>query len=811
MRQFFITTLITLFSLNAFGQYTLKGNVTDAQGNPLEGATIIVREVNKTQVTDYQGTFTFKDLNKKTVTLTARYVGYEDKTIQTNVDQSVHISLQSQSFTMTEVTVTSLRATDKSAVAYTDVKKENFESRNLGQDIPYLLALTPSFITTSDAGTGIGYTGFRIRGTDANRTNVTINGVPLNDAESHGTFFVNMPDFSSSLSSFQVQRGVGTSTNGAAAFGASINMQTEGLNSKSYAEINSTLGSFNTNKNMLKVGSGLINNHFAFDARLSNITSDGYIDRASVDMKSYYFSAGYYNDKTTLKFITFGGKEKTYQAWNGVDSEIMKTNRTYNELGEYTDNNGKTHYYDNQTDNYTQLHYQLHWLQTFSPQLHLSTTAHYTRGYGYYEEYKTDRKYKEYGLIPDTIAGSALSTTDLVRQKWLDNYFYGLTLALNYTLDNTNFTIGGAANQYDGNHYGKIIWVRFANNADIGKDWYRSTSTKKDANIYAKVNSEILSGLFANMDLQYRYISYSMKGTDDKYDDATGTMRDITTKNPYTFNFFNPKFGFTYLLNKQNNIFASYSIANREPNRTNYTERSASESLPKNETLYDTEIGYHYQSKTVSAGVNLYYMKYKNQLILTGKISEIGELLSTNVPDSYRRGIELTAGAKICKWLKWDGNVTFSQNKIKKFTEEGVDEYDANWNWTGSKNNYLGTTDIAYSPNTIANSIFTASLDKFEIGFMSNYVSKQYFDNTSSNDRAIDAYFVNNLSLQYTIGLQGTKGLNFRVLINNLFNETYSSNAYSWYSYYLNGQRMNEKRYFPQAGTNFLASVSIKF
>ena len=812
MRQLFTAILLLLFSLHLFSQQLIKGKVSDEQGHAIQGAKITLQGTKTTKTTNQDGQFEINSQSSKPATLLITHIGYTPQSVTVIPGSPVAISLKSSSVSINEITVTSLRATDKSPVAYTNIDKETISRSNLGQDIPYLLAQTPSFITTSDAGTGIGYTGFRIRGTDGNRTNITVNGVPLNDAESHGTFFVNMPDFSSSLSSFQVQRGVGTSTNGAAAFGASINMQTETLNPEAYGEISTTVGSFNTNKNTLKAGTGIINKHFALDARLSNITSDGYIDRASVNLKSYFFSAGYYGEKTSLKFITFGGKEKTYQAWNGVDSEIMKSNRTYNELGSYIDNNGNTQYYNNQTDNYTQLHYQLHWLQEFNPCLHLNATAHYTRGYGYYEEYKKNRSFTEYGMTPDTIVGSARATTDLVRQKWLDNYFYGLTFALNYNLTtSTDLTLGGAANRYDGNHFGKVIWARYANNLDINKDWYRSTSQKDDANIYLKMNTELFNGLFANIDMQYRHIAYSMDGTDDKFDASTGKMRNITTKQPYTFNFFNPKIGATYKINTQNSLFASYSVANREPNRTNYTERSDTAALPTNETLYDTEFGYQYQTQGFSAGINLYYMKYKNQLILTGKMSDIGEPLSTNISNSYRTGIELTVGKKICNFLNWTGNATFSQNKILNFTEEGVDEYDANWNWIGSRNNKLGTTDIAYSPNLIANSIFTLNIKQFEALFSSSYVGKQYFDNTSSNDRAIDAYFVNNLTLKYSIPTKLLKGFDIRLMVNNLFNEQYENNAWTWYSYYLDGKRVNEKRYFPQAGINFLTSITLKF
>ncbi len=809
MRQFFIALFLLTTTFSTFSQHYIKGKVTDEKGQELIGATVFIKSESLGKITDKQARFIFENLKRNIYEVEISFIGYETRVLNLLADRENSIQLQRKTYEISEITVSSIRANARSAVAYTDLKKEDIAERNLGQDIPYLLALTPSFINTSDAGTGIGYTGFRIRGTDSNRTNITMNGVPLNDAESHGSFFVNLPDFASSLSSVQVQRGVGTSTNGTAAFGASINMQTEGLNAKPYGEISSTLGSFNTNKNTLKVGTGLLNNKFAFDARLSNVTSDGYVDRAWVNMKSYYFSAGYYGEKSTLKFLTFGGDQKTYQAWNGVDSEIMKTDRTYNELGKYKDNEGNTQYYDKQTDNYNQTHYQLHWFQILNPWININASAHLTRGKGFYEDYKQDRKYNEYGLTPDTLAGKALKKTDLVRQKWLDNYFYGLTYALNYSKDQLNLSIGGALNRYDGDHYGKVIWVRNANNLDMSKDWYRNTGLKDDANIYAKINLEALKGFFVSADLQYRYINYQMNGNDDKYDSDNNVMLDITQHHDY--HFFNPKFGLTYMFDKAQSVYASYSISNREPNRNNYTERAKTEADPTHETLFDLEGGYRFQSSAFSAGANLYYMKYKNQLILTGKISEIGEALTTNIPDSYRAGIELTAGWKIANLVSWNGNVALSNNKILNFIEQDVDMYDADWNWIASKNDTLGTTDIAYSPNVIANSIFTFHLNRFDIGLFSTYVGKQYFDNTSNNDRAIDAYFVNNLSFKYALPLNKIRGIDFQVLVNNVLNHQYESNAYTWYSYYLDGARVNEKRYFPQAGINFLASVTIKF
>jgi iron complex outermembrane receptor protein len=810
MRQIVIAAFLLFSAFSAIAQHTLSGKVVDENGSPLMGATVVLQNTNQVQTTSKMGTFLFNQLTNKRYSIVVKFVGFESLVKQLNVDENVIITLNPKSYSINEITVNSLRANDRSAVAYSDVSSKEIAKRNLGQDLPYLLALTPSFVANSDAGTGIGYTGFRIRGTDANRVNITVNGVPLNDSESHSVYFVNMPDFASSLLSVQVQRGVGTSTNGAAAFGASINMQTENVNTKPYSEVSSTIGSFNTNKNSIKIGTGLINNHFAFDMRLSNVKSDGYLDRAKVDMNSYYLSAGYFSDKTVVKFTTFGGAEKTYQAWNGVADTLLSTNRTYNELGKYTDMNGKTQFYDNQTDNYKQTHYQLHWLQELNQNLHLNTTAHFTKGIGYYEEYKTDQDYKKYNLTPAMVDTVIQETTDLVRQKWLDNQFGGITGALNYDTKKVNASFGGAASRYVGHHFGNVVWARNAQNLDIANEYYRSKSIKDEANVYAKITAEVLENIYLMTDLQYRIIRYSMNGTSDKFNSKTGAMTDITQTHP--FNFFNPKFGLTYKLNTNNDLYVSYSIANREPNRSNYTD-AGTKDLPTSERLYDTEIGYRFQSSRFSAGVNFYYMKYDNQLILTGKLSEIGELLTSNIPDSYRSGIEFTAGAKITDWLKWDGNMTLSKNKIKNFTEQGVDMYDNNidWNWLASKDNYLGTTNIAYSPNIIGNSIFTINYKSFECGLHSNYVGKQFIDNTSDDARSIHAYFVNNLNLKYSLKLNKIKSIDFNVLVNNLLNEQYESNGWTWYSCYFNGVRSNDLRFFPQAGRNFLCSVTLKF
>ena len=709
-----------------------------------------------------------------------------------------------------EVQVISTRAAANTPLAYRTIGKEEIKKQNFGQDIPFLLTLSPSVVATSDAGAGIGYTSFRIRGTDATRINVTTNGIPLNDSESHGVFWVNMPDIASSLEDLQIQRGVGTSTNGAGAFGASINMKTENVSNKSYGELSGTYGAFNTSKAQVKLGTGLLNNHWAFDARISGINSDGFIDRASTNLKSYFAQAGYYGDNTILKFITFGGKEKTYHAWDGVPKEKLETDRTYNPSGYMGDDaKGKPMYYDDQTDNYIQTHYQLLLTHAFSPNLTLNGGLHLTRGKGYYQEYKTGRKLSEYGLTPFEYNDQIVKKSDLVRQKWLDNYFGGAVLSLNYIYNRWNVTFGGAANKYDGDHYGKVLWVKnYVGNLSPDHTYYTSNGTKTDVNTYLKATYTLAKGLTAYADLQYRFIDYKINGQNDTWDWLNEEMQKLDINKD--FNFLNPKAGLFYQINPNHNLFASVAVAHREPARNNYTDASFNEK-PESERMIDYEAGYTYRTPLLSLGINLYYMKYKDQLVLTGKVNEIGEMLTSNIPDSYRSGIELMAGTQIAPWLRWDINATFSKNRIKNYTEY-VDLYDSNWDWTGQVENKLGNTTIAFSPSVVANSMIAIDYKGWGAGLQSSYVGKQYIDNTTSNDRALDAYFVNNLRLGYTFSFKGMESASVNLLINNLFDETYESNAWVYSSYQQGSQaRYDDFGYFPQAGTHILANLTLRF
>jgi len=682
---------------------------------------------------------------------------------------------------------------------------------NFGQDLPVLLGNSISAVSTSDAGNGMGYTALRIRGTDMTRINVTINGMPLNDPESHNVYWVDLPDFATSTDNIQIQRGVGTSTNGAAAFGASINLQSANLKTEPYAEVNSAFGSFNTLKNSVSFGTGLFDKHFSLDARISKLSSDGYIDRASSDLLSYYISGAYTSGKDLLRFNIFSGKEKTYQAWDGISSAILDTNRTYNDMGAYIDSKGNQRYYSNETDNYTQTHYQALYSHQFNKNLFLSVSLHHTDGAGYYEEYRESDNLANYGIDPirtdspyytigtDTIQtpDSTISKSDLIRQKHLANTFTGLTWALNYHTSQIQSSLGGSWNTYTGNHFGRVIWSQFTGNSEINHEWYRSKALKNDFNIFSKTEYAATEKLHTWLDVQYRRIYYSIDGIDND-------GRDITQN--HTFNFFNPKAGISYNLAENQNIYTSISIANREPNRDNFVDSDPSKPAPKPETLYDAEAGYSYSSNQVSMNANAYYMYYNQQLVLTGAINDVGSPVMVNVPVSYRAGIELSAKALLTRNLKWEPSVTLSHNKIKTFTEY-IDDWDT---WGQIAVNHTNT-DLSFSPSVTANSSLSWMAFKgFNINFISKFVGRQYIDNTQSSDRQLDPYFVNNLLINYAINPKFLKEISFSLMMNNLFNEQYESNAWV-YRYSSENTFQKLDGYFPQAGINFMAGISIKF
>ncbi|WP_281636414.1 TonB-dependent receptor [Flavobacterium marginilacus] len=672
-----------------------------------------------------------------------------------------------------EVLVSALRVTTKTPVSFSNMSKEELAARNLGQDIPVLMNYLPSVVTTSDAGNGLGYTGIRVRGSDATRVNVTINGIPYNDSESHGTYWVNMPDFASSVQSLQLQRGVGTSTNGAGAFGASLNMLTDSYAKKSTGEISNSFGSFNTQKHTVKFSTGLMNDHFEIAGRLSALKSDGYIDRASSDLKSYFLQGTYVGKTTLIKALTFGGTEKTYQSWNGIDAIKLAEDRTYNSAGAFTDEFGNPRYYDNETDNYHQDHYQLHWNEKVSDNWSTNLAFHYTKGKGYYENYKENAAMADYGLLP---VGS-VTTTDLIRQKWLDNDFYGTTFSANYKADKLDVILGGGWNKYEGDHFGKVIWSRYASQSELGDHYYDDFSTKTDGNVFAKANYQLLENLSVYGDLQYRNVRYKANAAE------TGLVDD-------NFNFFNPKAGLTYNINEKNALYFSYARANREPNRTDY--EGGSDVRP--EKLNDYELGWRLKSGKIQVNSNVYYMKYTDQLVLTGELDDVGSPMRKNSGDSYRLGLEVDAVIKFAKQWSISPNFTLSSNKNVDFVS------DAN----GSLVN-LGNTNIAYSPDFIAGNILTfAPVSAFKVSWLSKFVSDQYLNNIDDTTGKLKDYFVNDLNASYEIKMASVfKSIGFNVLVNNILDVDYVSNGADYGGGYV--------YYFPQAGINFLAGLTLKF
>lgn len=797
----------------AMAQISVTGKVTDHRQKSLSGATIKLKNQRTAVMSDVNGNFTLANLAAGKYEIVVSYLGYktDEQSINLTENTTINFQLLAQNFIAEEVIVRATRASEKSATTYKNISKEEIQQNNFGQDLPFILQNTPGVVVNSDAGAGVGYTGIRIRGSDNSRINVTVNGIPVNDSESQGTFYVNMPDFASSVDNIQIQRGVGTSTNGAGAFGASLNIQTTASETNPYAELNNTYGSFNTWKNTVKVGTGLINNRFSFDGRLSRISSDGYVDRGSSLLKSYFLSGAYHGNKDLLRFNVFSGTEKTYQSWNGIPESRLNNDvagmNAYIERNSLNAedaanllNSGRSYnsfLYPNQTDNYTQNHYQMIYARQFSDQFSFNGALHYTKGSGYYEEYRTQNKLSDYGLNPVLIGGTKISTTDLIRRRWLDNDFYGITYAFNYIpKKNLNFTLGGAYNEYKGAHFGQIIWAQYASNGNIDRHYYDNEGFKTDFNAYGKMNYSPIEALSLFVDLQYRRVYYDIAGTENKLN---------TLAINETLNFFNPKLGATYFINQQSNVYASFSVANKEPNRDDYTDAAVG-IFPKSEHLNDIELGYRFKNATFNLGANAYGMFYKNQLVVTGKINDVGGNFRQNVDKSYRLGIEVDGSYVINSQFVLNANAALSRNKIKNFIEY-TDDYD---NGGQIINNYKLST-ISYSPDAVLfGELVYKPITGFAIALQSKYVSKQYLDNTQNNDRTINGYWVTNARLGYDFKFAGVKNINLGLLVNNLFDKKYVSNGYT-YGYVYGGSRVTENFFYPQAGTNFLLSLNLKF
>ena len=684
------------------------------------------------------------------------------------------------------IEVNSIRASDRDPFSKVNLNKKVIENNNLGQDLPFLLNQTPSVVVNSDAGNGIGYTGIRIRGTDGTRINVTLNGIPYNDAESQGTFFVNLPDFSSSVNSIQIQRGVGTSSNGTGAFGASVNLSTNEVNDSSYAELNNSIGSYNTLKNTIKFGTGILKKHFTIDGRLSRISSDGYVDRASSNLKSFYFSTAFIDKNSSLRLNIFSGKEKTYQTWYGIPESKLKTNRTYNSAGqEHPDNP-----YDNETDNYTQTHYQLFYNNKISNYWKSNVAVFLTKGSGYYEQYKANQILSNYG-IANYQSGSVLITqTDLIRQMWLDNNFYGTIFSVQHNKKKSLLTIGGGFNKYDGKHFGNVVWTKVQPLVGSNHQWYNHTAYKNDLSVYTKWTQQLSQYFQSFVDVQFRNVDYTING----FRNNPSLM--IQTN----YNFVNPKAGFTYF-NDGWQAFLSFAMGSKEPNRDDF---EAGKSLqPKAEKLQDFEWGIEKKNKNFSYGVNFYYMNYKDQLVLTGKINDVGAYTRTNISKSYRTGIEIQSNVVLAKWLNIEANISMSENKVKDFTEY-IDDYDNG----GQITNQYKKSTLLLSPSLVAGSIINLIPFKDgEISLINKYVSKQYLDNTEKNSRSLNSYYIQDIKLSYRLKCKILKEVRLIGQLNNIFNKRYESNGYTFS--YVYGELTTENYYFPMAPINGILGVNI--
>ena len=769
-------------------QIHLEGRVRDSTNSDLlSGAEIWKDDKTLLGLSDPLGRFSL-NLNTIPSQIRIHLLGYEDKILQLNIDHikgPLEILLTRKFNGSNEILVRSTRAQAKDGTVFTNLEKKDLEKNNLGQDLPFLIENTPSLVATSEAGAGVGYTGVRIRGSDATRINVTINGIPYNDSESLGTYFVDIPDIASSLSSIQIQRGIGTSTNGAGSFGGSLNLETSDFQAKSFINIQNSYGSYNTLKNSLNLGTGLLADHWNFSLRLSRISSDGYIERASSNLKSFFFSAGYFGKKDLVKVNIFSGQEKTYQVFLGVPEDSLAHHRRFNPFS-----------YPNQTDNYNQDHFQLFYTHILDTNLRINLAFHLTHGKGYYEEYEANQAFSDYSLPNLSLQGLTIDSTNLIRRQWLDNYFYGLTYSLLYQKPKKHYQLnfGGAYNQYKGLHFGEIIWAEYGVHIPIDYRYYSFNGFKTDFNSYIKYSQEFGS-LKTSVDLQYRRVFYQFLGFDENKNNTTQIA---------ILNFFNPKLGLNYSLNSFQDLYMSLGIGHKEANQTDYSSSTPS-SRPSPELLRDLEMGYKYHDSNFQVGLNFYWMNYRDQLVLTGQINDVGAYINTNVPRSSRTGLELEGNWAINSFLNLLGNFTWSKNKIHNFHEYISDD---------QNNQFLiihPNPDIAYSPNKIGSLILDFHPKKdFHISFISKYVGKQYLDNTQNEARKIDSYFVENIKFQYTLQTHSIKHIDFSLALNNILSRLYVSDGYTSPGI-IQGVTYNNNYFYPQAPFNVLGGINFHF
>tara|TARA_B110000046_G_scaffold52784_1_gene59126 strand:- start:22645 stop:24990 length:2346 start_codon:yes stop_codon:yes gene_type:complete len=761
--------------------FTLKGKVVDENNESLSGATILVKETNKGTATDFDGKFNV-NLPKGEYTIQVSFIGYKTNiqgVIIVNQDVELNFFLTSDENVLEEVLVSAVRVNAEVPVTFSNLSKKEISKRNLGQDIPILLNYMPSVVSSSDAGAGVGYTYMSVRGSNGERINVTVNGIPYNDPESHGTFWVNLGDFASSTQNLQLQRGVGTSTNGSGAFGASLNILTDAISEESFGEISNSFGSFGTRKHTVKFSTGKIDDHIEIAGRLSNISSDGYIDRASADLKSYYLQGSYTDENTLIKAVTFGGKEKTYQAWAGLTADELASDRRQNP---YT--------YDNEVDDYQQNHYQLHWNEKLNKSWSTNLALNYTKGAGFFEQFKEDEDAADFNNL-------IIDGTDVIVRRWLENDFYVVNFNTNYKTDKLNFISGISYSNYTGDHFGEVIWGEdLAQDVNIRDRYYFSDAKKTDFSIFAKATFKINEKLSGYIDVQGRFVNYQTAG-------ITSDLASIDVN--ADFNFFNPKFGFTYEINQDNNLYTSFAVANKEPNRNDFEG-----GVTTPESLNDLEFGWRIKKENIKLNTNIYYMDYKNQLVLTGALDDVGAPIRETSGNSYRLGLEIDADITINDQFSIKPNAAFSSNKNKNFV--------AQVNGTLKD---LGNTNLSFSPDVVVgNMLIYNPLEYLQISFLSKFVGKQFmsnFNSTVSNNDVLDSYFTSDLNIIYEMKPSKIfKSIVFSALVNNIFNKEYVDRGY-YYTYddtWSNSgttTTLDGAGYYPQATRNFLVGVSLKF
>ena len=796
MKNLFAFLCLFVLSVSMQAQnFTVSGTVTDENGKSLLGATIAIKNASTGTTTDSDGKYALK-VASGNYEFVCTFVGMKTATKKVSVTGNtvVNFTLSDSAEALDAVLISAVRVNADSPITYSNLEKEEIEERNLGQDIPVLMNFMPSVVTTSDAGAGVGYTGIRVRGSDATRVNVTINGIPYNDAESQGTFWVNMPDLASSTESIQLQRGVGTSTNGSGAFGASLSLLTDAVSEKANGEISNSFGSFNTRKHTVKFSTGKLDGNFELAGRLSKIKSDGYIDRATSDLSAYFLQGSYVDETTLIKALAFGGHEVTYQAWNGIDRETLERDRTFNPSGQFTDENGNVRFHDNEVDNYQQDHYQFHWNQKLSENWTTNLGLNYTQGRGYFEQYKEDEPFDEYGFEEIVINGTTINETDLIRRRWLDNDFYVINANANYKKNNLDMDFGAFLGIYDGDHFGEVIWARFASDSEIRDRYYEGNGKKNDLSFFTKATIRVNDKVSLFGDLQLRNVTYKTSG-------ITSDLVPFNIDENYTF--FNPKAGINYRINPNNSLYFSYARANREPNRSDFENNNE----VKPEQLDDFELGWRWNGENFTVNTNAYYMLYNDQLVLTGALDDTGTPLRTNSGKSYRLGLEIDASFKLSKQFTVRPNVAISTNKNVDFIASR----------DGSLVN-LGNTDISFSPNFIAGNILSyAPSQSFQVSLLSKYVGEQYMGNIDSDVSKLDSYFINDLNLNYEIKMNSVfESITFTGLINNIFGVEYVSNGYFFtfdddFSNPGTVTTVEGAGFYPQATRNFLVGMTLKF